>query len=90
MAGTLFEFWQNLSRKGEVKVRKSMAKSTYNRHLKELKDAGVDWKANALSTPEYSAIPADFAPFRGNKYHRNTSQDVVEKKLSPYLDKNQS
>ena len=67
-----------------------MAKSTYNRHLKALKAAGVDWKANALSTPEYSAIPVDFAPVRGNKYHGNTSQDVVEQKLSPYLNKDSS
>ena len=90
LAGSLFEFWQKLSRHGEVNTRKSMAKSSYNRHLKELKDAGVDWKANALSTPEYSAIPADFAPVRGNKYHRNTSLGVVEQKLSPYLNKGSS
>jgi len=90
LAGSLFEFWQNLSRKGEVIIRKSMAKSTYNRQLKELRDAGVDWKVNAFSTPEYSAIPADFAPVRGNKYHRNTSLGVVEQKLSPYLNKGSS
>lgn len=89
-AGTLFEFWLRLSRDGEVKTRNSMAKSSYNRYLKELRDAGVDWKVNAFSTPEYSAIPVDFVPVRGNKYHRNTTLDVVEQKLSPYLNKNSS
>lgn len=90
LAGTLFEFWQNLSRFGEVKVRKSMANSTYNRHLKALKAAGVDWKKMRCHTPEYSIIPADFAPVRGNKYHRDTTLDVVEQKLSPYLNKGSS
>lgn len=87
MAAKLMGFWNQLAFYGEKKTMKSMSssRSTYYNYLKRLKEAGIDWKKNLLSTSSAALIPPDFSPVRGNKYHMDITLDEVDQKLLPYL-----
>lgn len=65
LAGTLLGTWYQLTTLGEDSVKKSMAKPTYYRHLKKLKDACVSWHCtDVILEKKHSLIPQGFSPVR--------------------------
>lgn len=65
LAGTLLGTWYQLTTLGEDSVKKSIAKRTYYRHIKQLKDACVSWHCtDVILESKHSLIPKGFSPVR--------------------------
>lgn len=77
-AHILFGTWFRLSTQGESIVRNSMAKSTYYRHLKKLKEVGVTWNHTNLKVVENNIVELEFNPL-ANKHEIITNE--VENKI---------
>lgn len=83
--GVLMAFWHELAFYGETMVRARTKKATFNRNLKLLRNASIQWRGTDITGAEYSIIPPDFSPVRGNKYHYNGVSPEVQEKLKPYV-----
>lgn len=83
LAGALFSTWVRLSTFGEQKVKKEMAKKTFYRHKKLLREAGCDWNGSDLQIVENeSYIIKGFEPLPGDSHWLNFVAPEVKEKLS--------
>lgn len=84
LAGTLFGTWTRLSINGEEATKKAMAKRTYQRHVKYLKDHGLSWLNTDMQIVVQRKVPADFSPVRSDKRNYSHESDEVTQMLLKY------
>jgi hypothetical protein len=84
-AHVLYGFWQDAVLNGEAKAREDVARATFYRWRKLIRDAGVAWVGGKprLDWRE-TAVPGDFSPFGQSRYLDEEQLERVIRLLAPY------
>lgn len=82
---TLYGTWSALALSGEEYVRQSMTKTTFYRHAKQLRNAGVSWIGSDVFVGERSSlIPVGFSLARNSPFRLTGEAPEVVQALAPF------
>jgi II/X family phage/plasmid replication protein len=84
LASRLFGTWLSLAALGEDGVKKSIKRSTFYLHKKQLQEAGVSWLSTDIYVKTHTAIPEGFSLTRSDSRRLTEESFEVRNMLRPY------
>ena len=69
---------------GEKQLKERLKRTTYYRHIKLLKDAGISWLGTDIKVKDTYIVPADFAPIRNDIRRLTEISSIVQEKIMLY------